>query len=92
MSLIVRRFLLEKSRRVCLTKRFDIPRQNTCASYQNQRCPPAQLFWYLLILQRTTFLLLLLFAIRKLFADSIPAPPHLSVEDGLTTNWREEFV
>src|SRR5436190_21338503 len=27
---------------LCLTRRFDIPRQNACASYQNQWCAPAQ--------------------------------------------------
>ena len=31
----ITRFLLEKNVRLCLTNRFDIPRQNACASYQN---------------------------------------------------------
>src|SRR5205814_10337094 len=38
---LVRNFAGEK-KRLCLTDRFDIPRQNACASYQNHRCPPAQ--------------------------------------------------
>src|SRR5947207_7472559 len=29
-------------KQLCLTDRFDIPRQNACASYQSYRCPPAQ--------------------------------------------------
>ena len=35
-------FLLEKGRWLCLTKRFDVSRQNACASYQDQWCAPAQ--------------------------------------------------
>jgi len=49
---------------------FDIRRQNACASYQDQWGRASTTFWYLLILQRTTFLFVLLFATRKLFADN----------------------
>src|SRR4029077_16393178 len=33
---------LEKRKWLCLTDRFNIPRQNACASYQNYWGPPAQ--------------------------------------------------